>query len=58
MKEKFLVWFGQNRKAIGYTIGGLNLLVALSYFIQGQLGLMLLWIVIGFTIVFDTWEFK
>ena len=58
MKDKFFVWFGRNRKTIGYTIGGANLLVALSHLIQGQYGLMLLWVVIGFMIMFDTWEFK
>lgn len=58
MKDKFFVWFGRNRKTIGYTIGGMNLLVALSHLIQGQLGLMLLWLVISFMIMFDTWEFK
>ena len=58
MKDKFFVWFGRNRKTIGYTIGGMNLLVALSHLVQGQLGLMLLWLVISFMIIFDTWEFK
>ena len=58
MKDKFIEWFGRNRRTIGYTVGGLNLLVALSHLIQGQYGLMLLWLVIGGMIVFDTWEFK
>jgi hypothetical protein len=58
MKDKFIVWFGRNRRTIGYTVGGLNLLVALSHLIQGQYGSMLLWLVIGSMIVFDTWEFK
>ena len=58
MKDKFIEWFGRNRRTIGYTIGGLNLLVALSHLIQGHYGLMLLWLVIGSMIVFDTWEFK
>ena len=54
MKDKFIEWFGRNRRTIGYTVGGLNLLVALSHLIQGQYGLMLLWLVIGSMIVFDT----
>ena len=58
MKDKFIEWFGRNRRTIGYTVGGLNLLVALSHLIQGQYGLMLLGLVIGGMIVFDTWEFK
>ena len=58
MKDKFFVWFGRNRRTIGYTIGVLNLLTALSHLIQGQLGLMLFWLVIGCMIIFDTREFK
>jgi hypothetical protein len=58
MKDKFFVWFGHNRKTIGYTIGGLNLLTALSHLIQGHLGLMLFWLVIGCMIMFDAWKFK
>ena len=58
MKDKFFVWFGRNRKTIGYTVGGSNLLIALSHLIQGQYGLMLLWLVIAATIIFDTWEYK
>ena len=58
MKDKFFVWFGRNRNTIGYIIGGLNLLVALNHLIQGQYGLMLLWLVIGCMIMFDTREFK
>jgi hypothetical protein len=56
--EKFVEWFGRNRKPIGYAVGGLNLLVALSHLIQGHLGLAVLWLIIGAAIVFDTWEFK
>jgi hypothetical protein len=55
---KFAEWFGRNRKTIGYTIGGINLLSGLSYMAQGQSGPGMLWIVIGFLILFDTWEFK
>jgi hypothetical protein len=58
MKDKFFVWFGRNRRTIGYTIGGFNLLIALSHLIQAQYGLALLWVVIGATIVFDAWEYK
>ncbi len=58
MKDKFFTWFGRNRQTIGYAIGGLNLLTALSHLLQGNLGLMLFWLVIGCMIIFDTWEFK
>jgi hypothetical protein len=58
MKDKFFTWFGRNRQTIGYVIGGFTLLTALSHYIQGHMGLMLLWSVIGVMIVFDTWKFK
>jgi hypothetical protein len=58
MKDKFIEWFGRNRKTIGYFIGGFTLLTALSHYIQGHMGLMLLWLVIGGMIIFDTKEFK
>jgi hypothetical protein len=54
MKDKFFVWFGRNRKTIGYTIGGLNLLLAVNYLIQGQYGMAMLWLLIGGMIVYDT----
>jgi len=54
MKDKILIWIGRNRKEIVYTIGGLNLLAALNYLIQGQYGLAVMWLVIGGMIVLDT----
>jgi hypothetical protein len=54
MMDKFFVWFGRNRKTIGYTIGGLNLLLAVNYLIQGQYGMAMLWLLIGGMIVYDT----
>jgi hypothetical protein len=57
MKDKILIWFGRNRKTIGYTIAGLNLLVAINHLMQGQYGLAVLWLVIATMIVIDTREF-
>lgn len=54
MKDKILIWFGRNRKAIGYTVGGLNLLAALSHLARGEIGLAIVWLVIGGMIVLDT----
>lgn len=54
MMDKFFEWFGRNRKTIGYTAGGLNLLVAVGYLIQGQWGMAMLWLFIGAMIVYDT----
>lgn len=58
MMDKFFVWFGRNRKTIGYTVGALNLLSGISYLVSGLLGLGLLWLVVGAMIIFDTREFK
>lgn len=54
MMDKFFIWFGRNRKTIGYTLGGLNLLLAVNYLIQGQYGMAMLWLFIGAMIVYDT----
>lgn len=56
--KKFSEWFLQVRKPVGYTIGGLNVLVALSHALHGEYGLAMLWLVIGGTILFDTYEYK
>ena len=56
--SKFFEWFGRNRQPVGYTIGGLNLLAALSYYLQGQSGLAMLWMVIGMFLIWDAADFK
>ena len=56
--NKFLDWFYKNRKTIGYTIGGLNLLSAVNYAVNGDYGMAVLWTVIGAFLVIDTYEFK
>lgn len=53
MLDKFFTWIGRNRNTIGYTIGGLNLLMALSFLAQGAWGLAILWAVIGTMIIID-----
>jgi hypothetical protein len=58
MKDKFFVWFGRNRKTIGYTIGGLNVFAGVSYLFQGQVVSGITWMIIGGMIIFDTKEFK
>lgn len=58
MLDKFIVWFGNNRKTIGYTIGGVNVLSGINYVVQGNYGLALLWLIIGGAIVLDSYEFK
>jgi len=56
--SKFFEWFGRNRKPVGYTIGALNVLVAVNHLLHGETGLAVLWFVIGGTILFDTYEYK
>jgi len=58
MIDKFYVWFGNNRKAIGYTIGGVNVLSGINFAVQGNYGLALLWLIIGGAIILDSYEFK
>lgn len=56
--SKFIDWINCNRKQIGYTIGGLNLLAAVNYYLNGQLSLALLWTVIGTFLIWDAAEYK
>jgi hypothetical protein len=58
MKDKIFEWLGRNRRPIGYTVGGLNLLVALNHLIQGEIGLAVLWLFIGVMIVIDVGAYK
>jgi hypothetical protein len=54
----FLDWFYRNRKTIGYTIGGLNILSGVDRAVNGDWGLALLWFVIGAFLIIDAYEFK
>lgn len=58
MLDKFFVWFGNNRKTIGYTIGGLNVLGGINHVLHGDYGLALLWFIIGGFLILDSYEFK
>ena len=58
MKSKFIEWFGRNRTAIGYIIGGVNLGSGISYILAGDLTAGIAWLIIGEFIVIDTQEFK
>jgi hypothetical protein len=58
MKDKFIEWFGRNRRKIGYTVGVLNVLGGASYLIQGSIATGIVWVIIGGMIIFDTKEFK
>lgn len=56
--EKFLNWFGRNRIAVGYTVGGLNILSGLVNVLVGNILSGIIWVIIGTAIVFDTKYFK
>lgn len=58
MKDRFIEWFGSNRKAIGYTVAGLNVFSGVSYLAQGQTTAGIVWLIIGGMLIFDTKEFK
>lgn len=58
MFEKFMVWFSANRKPIGYTVGGMNVLGGVNHALHGDFGLAVLWIVIGGLLIVDAREFK
>jgi hypothetical protein len=58
MISKFLDYVYSKRKPIGYTIGGLNVLVGINHIFHGDFGLALLWFAIGMILVMDAYEFK
>lgn len=56
MIEKAITWFTINRKKIGYTLGGLNLLSGLSLLGTSQAGNGMIQIFVGVVIIFDAWS--
>ena len=57
--NKVAAWFDRNRKTIGYTAGGLNVLAGLTLLLNsGGIGLVVVWFVIGASILWDTWKYK
>ena len=55
--NKFFQWLSDNRRGVGYTIGGLNLLAAINYWLNGQTGMAVTWAVIGAFLIWDAYEF-
>ena len=55
MIENAVTWFTINRKKLGYTLGGLNVLSGLSLLgtMQASNGMMQLFI--GIILIFDAW---
>jgi hypothetical protein len=56
MIEKAITWFTINRKKIGYTLGGLNILSGLSLLGTSQASNGTLQIFVGAVIIFDAWS--
>jgi hypothetical protein len=58
MMEKFMEWFGRNRKTIGYTVGGVNVLNGVTSLAIGDTLGGICFIVLGSAIIFDSKVFK
>ena len=58
MMEKFMEWFGRNRKTIGYTVGGVNLGSGIAAIAGGSVWPGALWLVLGAAIILDAKVFK
>jgi hypothetical protein len=56
--NKFLTWFGNNRKSIGYVIGGANIGSGIGQLAKGEIVNGLAMLVIGLAIILDTRMFK
>lgn len=52
---KFFQWFDRNRKPVGYTVGGMNILVGLNHLYNTEALLSLLWISIGLFLIVDAY---
>jgi hypothetical protein len=56
MIEKAITWFTINRKKIGYTLGGLNVLSGIMCLAgYGQFSNGLIQIFVGTILIFDAW---
>lgn len=56
--DKILNWLDDYRKPISYTVGGLNLLNSVIQITIGNIGLAVLWFVIGVFLIWDTWSHR
>jgi hypothetical protein len=54
--KTILNWLKEHRKTIGYGVGILCILSGVSYYLNGQHALSLLWVVIGSFIIWDNRE--
>ena len=56
MLDKFFIWVGRNRKEIGLTIGGLNLLSGISAIFNGNYALAMVGFTIGGALILDAYR--
>jgi hypothetical protein len=56
MMDKLVFWLGENRKKIGYTLGGVNMLCGVNSLIFGQISNGVILLFVGFVLVFDAWS--
>lgn len=56
--NKFFEWVNRRRQAIGYTVGGLNVLAAINYARLDMTVMAVTWTVIGVFLIWDAYENK
>ena len=55
MLDKFVFWFTENRKKIGYTLGALNVLGGASLLASGNTANGVTQLFVGSVLIFDAW---
>jgi hypothetical protein len=55
MLDKFVFWFTENRKKIGYTLGALNVLGGASLLASGNTSNGVIQLFVGSVLIFDAW---
>ena len=56
MISKLVFWLGMNRKKIGYSLGGINVLCGLNALAVGQTSTGFILLFVGFVLAFDAWS--
>lgn len=55
MLDKFFIWVGRNRKEIGLTVGGINILTGISAVVSGNYSMAIVGFTIGGAIILDAY---
>jgi hypothetical protein len=56
MISKLIFWLGMNRKKVGYSLGGINVLCGLNALAFGQTSNGFILLFVGFVLAFDAWS--